>query len=160
MEPIINKETNLWMGLPWRVPWRGMVCLGVDRAVQQETSYRDAQGKSTTSFAWPDLIIFGGHISTVISFLFFFENFIRYFLYLHFKCYPLSLFPLQNPQSPCPSPCSATHPLLLPCPGIPLHWYNEPSQDLSSLWCSTRLSSATYAARAMSPSMCTPWLVV
>jgi hypothetical protein len=32
----------------------------------------------------------------LFSFLsFLFKNFIRYFLYLHFKCYPLSWFPLQ-----------------------------------------------------------------
>jgi hypothetical protein len=35
--------------------------------------------------------------------------FIRYFLHLHFKCYPQNL----------PQPCSPTHPLLLPGPGIP-----------------------------------------
>ena len=28
-----------------------------------------------------------------------------------------------------PSPCTPTHPLQLPCPGIPLHWGIEPSQD-------------------------------
>ena len=40
----------------------------------------------------------------------------RYFLYLHFKCYPLSWFPLR--KLPNPSPCSPTLPLLLPGPGI------------------------------------------
>jgi hypothetical protein len=34
------------------------------------------------------------------------------------------------------------------------------SKGLSSHWYSTRPSSAIYAAGAMSPSMCTPWLVV
>jgi hypothetical protein len=38
--------------------------------------------------------------------LFFF--FIRYFLYLHFKCYPHSFFPPENPVSPSPTPCSPT----------------------------------------------------
>jgi hypothetical protein len=33
---------------------------------------------------------------------------IRYFLYLHFKCYPFSYFPSQNPPSHSPSPCSLT----------------------------------------------------
>jgi hypothetical protein len=35
------------------------------------------------------------------------------FLYLHFKCYPLSSesFPSENPLSLSPSPCSPTHPL-------------------------------------------------
>jgi hypothetical protein len=45
------------------------------------------------------------------------QFFIRYFLHLHFKCYPKSpLYP-----SPTP-PCYPTHPLLLPGPGIPLYW--------------------------------------
>ena len=47
--------------------------------------------------------------------LFNFLNFIRYFLYLHFKCYPeSSLYP--------PLPCSPTHLLPLLGPGIPLYW--------------------------------------
>jgi hypothetical protein len=41
--------------------------------------------------------------------------FIRYFLYIHFKCYPeSSLYP--------PPPCSPTHTLLLLGPGFPLYW--------------------------------------
>jgi hypothetical protein len=38
---------------------------------------------------------------------------------------------LPSPKSPIhtPSPCSLTHQLLLPDPGIPLHWGIEPSQD-------------------------------
>jgi hypothetical protein len=39
--------------------------------------------------------------------------FIRYFLHLHFKCYPQSPYTL-------PRPCFPTHPL--PSPGIPLYW--------------------------------------
>jgi hypothetical protein len=50
--------------------------------------------------------------------LFCFVLFIRYFLHLHFKCYPESPYIL-------PLPCSPTHPLLLPDPGIALTWaYN------------------------------------
>jgi hypothetical protein len=30
----------------------------------------------------------------IFFFLFYFFSFVAYFLYLHFKCYPLSLFPL------------------------------------------------------------------
>ena len=52
-------------------------------------------------------------------FSFFFFSFFGYFMYLHFKYYPLSWFPLQNPLSHPSSPCSLTHPLLRPCPGIP-----------------------------------------
>jgi hypothetical protein len=45
----------------------------------------------------------------------FFQFFIRYFLHLQFKWYPKSPFYT-------PLPCSSTHPLLLPGPGIPLYW--------------------------------------
>jgi hypothetical protein len=34
--------------------------------------------------------------------------FIRYLLYLHFKCYPLSWFPLSLPASPCTNPPTPT----------------------------------------------------
>jgi hypothetical protein len=61
--------------------------------------------------------------------------FIAYFLYLHFKCYPLSQFPIQNSLSHSP-PHASKRVLLLPthqlpphCPGIPLHWRIEHSQD-------------------------------
>ena len=37
--------------------------------------------------------------------------------------------PPKTPLSHPPSPCSLVHPLLLPCPGITLHWGIEPSQD-------------------------------
>jgi hypothetical protein len=58
---------------------------------------------------------------------------IRYFLYLHFTCYPLSwsVPTLYSLPSTCfyeavPPP---THPFLPPCPGIPLQWDIGPSQD-------------------------------
>jgi hypothetical protein len=60
---------------------------------------------------------------------------VRYFLYLHFQCYPLSSFPSENPLSHLLSSCFyedvtlPIHPLLLPLPGIPLHWGIKPSQD-------------------------------
>jgi hypothetical protein len=53
--------------------------------------------------------------------------------YLHFKCYPFSRFPLWKPPIPPPSPCfyegapPPTYPLLIPRPGIPLHWGIKPS---------------------------------
>jgi hypothetical protein len=68
--------------------------------------------------------------SFAYSFLEFFSLFlIRSFLCLHFKCYPLSWLPLGNHPPPIPflSPHSPTYPLLLPGPGIPLHWSIEPS---------------------------------
>jgi hypothetical protein len=59
--------------------------------------------------------------------------FIVYFIYLHFKCYPL--FPVSLLQTPPPiylllCGCSPLTHLLPPhCPGIPLHWGIEPSKD-------------------------------
>ena len=54
---------------------------------------------------------------------------IGYFLYLHFKCFPLSEgLPFRNSLSHPPPPClyegalPLTHPLLSSCPGISLHW--------------------------------------
>jgi hypothetical protein len=44
-----------------------------------------------------------------------FSIFIRYFLYLHLKCYPLSWFPLWKPPIPSPLP-------LLTNPPIPASW--------------------------------------
>jgi hypothetical protein len=61
---------------------------------------------------------------------------IRYFIYLHFKCYPLSQ--LTTPQETSYPPptlllwgCSHTHPLLSPRPYIPLHWSIKPSRASS-----------------------------
>jgi hypothetical protein len=68
-----------------------------------------------------------------ISAFFFFYFSTRYFLYLYFKCYLLSSFPLWKHSIPSHLPPSQTHPLLLPCPGIPLHWSIEPSQDQGPL---------------------------
>ena len=60
--------------------------------------------------------------TNVISFLFF----IRYFLCLHFKCYPLLCFTSENTLSNPPSPClcegtpQTTPTLTLPCPCLTL----------------------------------------
>jgi hypothetical protein len=50
-----------------------------------------------------------------------------YFLYLHFKCFPLSRSPLQKPLIPSALPLplwgsSPIYPLPSSLPGIPLHW--------------------------------------
>ena len=56
-----------------------------------------------------------GYLTSAFLFFFFFQFFIRYFLHLHFKCYPKSPYTL-------PLPCSPTHPLPLLVPGIPPYW--------------------------------------
>jgi hypothetical protein len=61
--------------------------------------------------------------------------FIGYFVYVHFKFYPPSQYPLQNTPSRTPFPClhegtsMPTHLLLPHCPSITLHWGNNPLQD-------------------------------
>ena len=85
----------------------------------------------------------------VKDFFFSFQFFIRYLLYLHFKCYPGS--PL-NVASPLP-PCSPTH--QLPCLGSGVspvlgHIKLGRPRGLSSQWWPPRPSSATYAAKDMS----------
>jgi hypothetical protein len=74
------------------------------------------------------------------SFFPFFFFFILFFLFILdiFFIYisnviPFPGFPSKNPLSHSSSPSSPTHPLLLPGPGIPLHWGIEPSQDQGPL---------------------------
>jgi hypothetical protein len=55
-----------------------------------------------------------------------------FFIYIS-NFIPFPHFPSENPPSHPPAPCPLTHPLLLPCPGIPLHWGIEPSQDQGPL---------------------------
>ena len=66
--------------------------------------------------------------------------FIGYFLYLHFKCYPLAQSPSVNPLSHPPPFASMRvfpHPPSLPLPpphlGIFLNWGIEPSQEQGPL---------------------------
>lgn len=66
--------------------------------------------------------------------------FIGCFIYLHFKCYHPSRFPLHKPPIPCPSPClyegapPSIHPLRPHHPSIPLHWGIESPQDKEHLF--------------------------
>ena len=60
-------------------------------------------------------------------------HFFRYFLYLHFKCYPLSYFPPKKTPILSPHICFPTYPLPLPDPGMPLYWGIEPLQDQGPL---------------------------
>ena len=112
----------------------------------------------------------GGKFQKISSRFFFPNSFIEYFLYL-LKSYPLYQFPSGNLVSHSPpsafmrvSPHTHTHyPLSHTCPGFSLYWRIQPSQDqglLSSHWCLTSPSSATYAAGAIGSSMSTLWLVV
>jgi hypothetical protein len=59
--------------------------------------------------------------------------YIRYFLYLHFKCYPLSSFSFQKPPTPFPFPLLNYLPTPTFLSNIPLHWGIEPSQDQEPL---------------------------
>jgi hypothetical protein len=78
-------------------------------------------------------------VAVIYNLFSFFPTFIGYFLSLHFKCYPVSWFPLQKSRMPSLLPCfnegapPPPHPpsqtLLPPHPGIPLQWGIEPSQD-------------------------------
>ena len=80
------------------------------------------------------------------------------FCYLHFICFPLSRSLLQDPRYHPPS-----HWLYEGAPP-PTHYTGASNtlspEGLSSHWCPTRLSSATYVASAMDSSMCTLWWVV
>jgi hypothetical protein len=86
-------------------------------------------------------------------------------IYLHFKCFPLSRYPLWKLPIPSPDPClyegdlSSTHSFLSSLQGIPLHWGIKHSQAQGPL---PTLISTTYAAwsGALSCSMCTLGLVV
>ena len=59
--------------------------------------------------------------------------FIRYFLYLHFKCYSLSWFPLWKTPIPSPFPMLTNPPSPDSLCWHPLHWGFEPSQDQGPL---------------------------
>jgi hypothetical protein len=90
------------------------------------------------------------------------------FYFSDFKCYPFSLFPPPPEISylflPLPASMKVFFypPTYLPDLAFPYTGASSlhSTKDLSSHWCPTRPSSATYAAEAMGPSMCTPWLVV
>jgi hypothetical protein len=81
---------------------------------------------------------------------------------------PFLVFPskISIPPHPPPPPASMrVLPLPHSCPPALAFPYTREShtfrpKGLSSHWCPTRPSSASYAARDMSPSMCTFWLMV
>jgi hypothetical protein len=69
----------------------------------------------------------------VPTFLFFF-CFIRYFLYLHFKCYPLSWFPFKKTPIPSPSP-----------------WLTNPLTPASWPWNAPLLGHGTFTGQRAFP---------
>jgi hypothetical protein len=80
---------------------------------------------------------------STVAFVFILFHFIRYFLYLHFKCYPES--PLYPPPALLPYP--PTH-SSWPWRSLELgHIKFARPRGLSSQWWLTRPSSATYATR-------------
>jgi hypothetical protein len=102
------------------------------------------------SFASPSNLFF---LSAWCIFnFFFFFLFIRYFLYLHFKCYPLYSFPLRKPPILSLLPL-LTNPPYSHFPVIALFYTGALSlykaKSLFSHWCPTRPSSVTYAAGAI-----------
>jgi hypothetical protein len=68
----------------------------------------------------------------LLSFLLFFFLLDIFFIYIS-NVIPFPGFPLESPLSSPPSPCSSTHPLLLPGPDRPLLRGIEPSQDQRAL---------------------------
>jgi hypothetical protein len=96
-----------------------------------------------------------------------FEYFCWLFLFIYISnVITIPSFPsgnsLYNTPPPAPENAPPTHSLPPHCLGIPLHWSIKPSQaqgPLLSLM-PDRTSSATYAAGAVGPFMCSLWLVV
>ena len=82
-----------------------------------------------------------------------------YFIYIS-NVVPFPGFLSKTPLSLSPFPCSSNHQHQLPGPGIPLHWSLHQTKGLYSHWWPTRISSATYVVGAMSPTMCSLWLVI
>ena len=60
-------------------------------------------------------------------------SFSRHFFIYIINVMSFPSFPSENFLSPPPFPCSPTHPLPLPGPGIPLYWGTESLQDQGPL---------------------------
>jgi hypothetical protein len=133
-------------------------------------SFAELWRKSPTSITSTDIEYDFLVLLLLLLFLFFLVlSFLLNFFYLYFKrCPYFQGYPSpRKPPIPSRLPlllwgCSPTHPLLPHHPQIPLHWVSSlhRTKDFSSHWCPTRPFSATYMARAMGTSMCTPWLMV
>jgi hypothetical protein len=134
-----------WHTLLIPAPGKQNLCVGGCPGLHSE--FQDSQGYKERPYLNKEK-------KKLLSFLHFFLLDIFFIYISNFIPFPhfLSARPL---PSHLPSPCSLTHPLPLPCPGILLHWGIEPSQGqgpfLSSHWCPTRPSSATYVVEVLSP---------
>ena len=133
-------------------------------------------GKTFDNWAWPcrllscivlPFILYGWKVDSFIGSFHGNFFFIGYFIYLHFKCYPLSLLPSRNLLFHLPSLCfyeDAPHPAHSFFPTLAFAYTGASglprTKDFSSHWCWTRPSSATYDAIAMGHPICTPWFVV
>jgi hypothetical protein len=98
---------------------------------------------------WDWILIHFPHLNTglfphflywfAFSFLKICSFFFGYFLYLCFKCYLFSWFPLWKPPITCSLSWfhegvpQSTHQLLLPCPEIFVYWVIQPLQDQGPL---------------------------
>ena len=116
---------------------------------------------------WEEIVIIASDL--LFYLLKFFENFFYWlFIYLHFKNPPFlflhkldtHLFPTA-PASMRVLPCLPTHSRLtaLASPYSRVSSLHR-TKGLHSHWFQTRPYSATYAAGAIGPSICTLWLVV
>jgi hypothetical protein len=124
----------------WRqvlpVPWTSLCpilpALGAWRWVGIESTIQTPRAGEKWKLIW-----------ALLQALFIYLFIIRYFLYIHFKCYPeISLYPPSTllPYPPTP----ASWPWLSP---VLRHIKFARPRNLSSQWWLTRPSSATYAAR-------------
>jgi hypothetical protein len=103
-----------------------------------------------------------GRRTEMISDPFFFTFLLDIFFIYISKVIPFPSFPCEKSPIPSPPPSSPTYPLLLPCPGLPLHWGKEPSQDQGPFLplMSNKPILCYIYSWSHGPLNCTLWLVV
>ena len=118
------------------IRWNFKVVLICIFLVTNDVEYFSVFLSHLSSLVWEFCLDLYPIFSWVICLLLLFL-FIGYFICLHFKCYPPSRLPLQEPAIPPLFPPASMrvlpHPILplLPhCPSIPLCWGIKLSQDL------------------------------
>jgi len=124
-----------------------------------------------SSFSSSSFIFFNFYwIFSLSMFLFKYIYLIFYWIFsFTIQMYLLSQFPIHKPSISSLSPffyAGVPPPIYPPLPAS-LPWHSPTlggnlgrTKGFSSHWCTTRPSSATYAARALVLSMCTLWMVV